>query len=103
MGIVAAMLHARLVAGAAPIAMVTTDNYSQNGRKFRDSVTTVAPRESGARRARSSASSRPGLDVKASPLSSTSARQRSHPAIASEMSVSFAGSSAGPRPGNCPR
>ena len=42
MGIVAAMLHARLVAGAAPIAMVTTDNYSQNGRKFRDSVTTVA-------------------------------------------------------------
>ena len=42
MDIVAAMLHARFVAGAAPIAMVTTDNFSQNGHKFRDSVTTVA-------------------------------------------------------------
>lgn len=42
MGIVAAMLHARFVAGAAPIAMVITDNFSQNGRKFRASVTTVA-------------------------------------------------------------
>ena len=42
MGIVAAMLHARFVAGAAPVAMVTTDNFSQNGRRFRESVTTIA-------------------------------------------------------------
>ena len=42
MGIVAALLHARFVAGAAPIAMVTTDNFSQNGRRFRESVTTIA-------------------------------------------------------------
>ena len=42
MGIVAALLYARFEAGAAPIAMVTTDNFSQNGRRFRESVVTVA-------------------------------------------------------------
>lgn len=42
MGITAALLLARYDAGAAPIAMVTTDNFSQNGSKFRDSVLTVA-------------------------------------------------------------
>ncbi len=42
MGIVAALLHARYRAGAAPIALVSTDNFSQNGRRFRDAVLTVA-------------------------------------------------------------
>ena len=42
MGITAALLLARFNAGAAPIAMVTTDNFSQNGAKFRTSVTAVA-------------------------------------------------------------
>lgn len=42
MGITAALLLARYEVGAAPIAMVTTDNFSQNGKKFRASVLTVA-------------------------------------------------------------
>lgn len=42
MGIVAALLLARFNAGAAPIALVSTDNFSQNGRRFRDAVLTVA-------------------------------------------------------------
>lgn len=42
MGIVAALLLARYNAGAAPIALVSTDNFSQNGRRFRDAVLTVA-------------------------------------------------------------
>ena len=41
MGIVAALLLARFNAGAAPIAMVSTDNFSQNGRRFRDAILTV--------------------------------------------------------------
>ena len=41
MGIVAAFLLARFNAGAAPIAMVSTDNFSQNGRRFRDAILTV--------------------------------------------------------------
>lgn len=41
MGIVAALLHARYQAGAAPIALVSTDNFSQNGHRFRDAVLTV--------------------------------------------------------------
>ena len=41
MGIVAALLWARYQAGAAPIALVSTDNFSQNGRRFRDAVLTV--------------------------------------------------------------
>ena len=42
MGIVAALLLARFNAGAAPIAMVSTDNFSQNGARFREAVLTVA-------------------------------------------------------------
>ena len=42
MGITTALLLARYNAGAAPIALVTTDNFSQNGAKFRASVLTVA-------------------------------------------------------------
>lgn len=42
MGITTALLLARFEAGAAPIAMVTTDNFSQNGNKFRESVLAVA-------------------------------------------------------------
>lgn len=42
MGIVCALLLARFNAGAAPIAMVSTDNFSQNGRRFREAVLTVA-------------------------------------------------------------
>lgn len=41
MGIIAAMLYARYQAGAAPIALVSTDNFSQNGRRFRDAVLDV--------------------------------------------------------------
>ena len=41
MGIVAALLLERFEHGAAPIAMVTTDNFSQNGRRFRESVLIV--------------------------------------------------------------
>lgn len=42
MGIVAALLLARYNAGAAPIALVSTDNFSQNGRRFREAVLAVA-------------------------------------------------------------
>lgn len=41
MGIVAALLFARFNAGAAPVAMVSTDNFSQNGARFREAVLTV--------------------------------------------------------------
>lgn len=41
MGIVASLLLARFEAGAAPLALVTTDNFSQNGRRFREGVLTV--------------------------------------------------------------
>ena len=41
MGIIAALLLARYNASAAPIALVSTDNFSQNGRRFRDAVLTV--------------------------------------------------------------
>ncbi|VWL99019.1 Polyol:NADP oxidoreductase [Collinsella aerofaciens] len=42
MGIVCALLLARFNAGAAPIAMVSTDNFSQNGRRFREAILAVA-------------------------------------------------------------
>ncbi len=42
MGIVAALLLNRYKNGAAPVAMVSTDNFSQNGRRFRDAILTVA-------------------------------------------------------------
>lgn len=42
MGIVASLLSARYEAGAAPIALVTTDNFSRNGRRFRDAVLEIA-------------------------------------------------------------
>ena len=38
MGVVASMLFTRWKAGAAPIAMVSMDNVSQNGKKLRESV-----------------------------------------------------------------
>lgn len=42
MGIVAALLFNRYKNGAAPIAMVSTDNFSQNGRRFRDAILAIA-------------------------------------------------------------
>jgi fructuronate reductase len=42
MGIITALLFARFLAGAAPIAMVSTDNFSRNGFRFRESVLTIA-------------------------------------------------------------
>ena len=42
MGIICALLFARYNAGATPIAMVSTDNFSQNGRRFREAILTVA-------------------------------------------------------------
>ena len=42
MGIVCSLLLARFEAGAAPIAMVSTDNFSQNGARFREAILTVA-------------------------------------------------------------
>ena len=42
MGIVCSLLLARFNAGAAPVAMVSTDNFSQNGARFRDAILTVA-------------------------------------------------------------
>lgn len=42
MGTFAALLHARYQAGAAPIAMVSTDNFSRNGEHFRTAVLDVA-------------------------------------------------------------
>ena len=41
MGIIASFLLARYRAGAAPIAMVSTDNFSRNGERFRNAVLTV--------------------------------------------------------------
>lgn len=42
MGTFAALLYARYQAGAAPIAMVSTDNFSRNGEHFRTAVLDVA-------------------------------------------------------------
>ena len=42
MGIVASLLLARFNAGAAPVAMVSTDNFSQNGARFREAILAVA-------------------------------------------------------------
>ncbi len=42
MGIVAAGLHSRFQAGAKPLAVVSMDNCSQNGRKLRESVLEIA-------------------------------------------------------------
>ena len=41
MGIVASLLLARFNAGAYPIAMVSTDNFSRNGERFRAAILTV--------------------------------------------------------------
>lgn len=40
--IVTALLYKRFLAGELPIAMVSTDNFSQNGKRFQDSVLTIA-------------------------------------------------------------
>jgi fructuronate reductase len=40
-GIVAALLYARYKACAAPIAMVSTDNFSKNGERFRSAVLSI--------------------------------------------------------------
>lgn len=42
MGIVCALLLERYRAGAAPLALVSTDNFSQNGKRFRDAILVVA-------------------------------------------------------------
>ena len=42
MGIVCALLLARFEAGATPVAMVSTDNFSQNGARFRSAILTIA-------------------------------------------------------------
>lgn len=42
MAIVASLLLARFYAGQLPIAMVTTDNFSQNGQKFQESILGIA-------------------------------------------------------------
>lgn len=42
MGIVCDLLLARFNAGAAPVAMVSTDNFSRNGERFRSAVLTIA-------------------------------------------------------------
>lgn len=42
MSIVTALLHKRFLAGKLPIAMISTDNFSQNGKRFQDSVLTIA-------------------------------------------------------------
>lgn len=42
MSLVTAMLKKRFEAGAYPMALVSTDNVSQNGKAFRDAVLTVA-------------------------------------------------------------
>lgn len=41
MGTVAALLFDRFSAGAAPIALVSTDNFSRNGERFRDAVLAI--------------------------------------------------------------
>nr|WP_242590545.1 mannitol dehydrogenase family protein [Enterococcus sp. MSG2901] len=40
--IVTALLHKRFLAGELPIAMISTDNFSQNGKRFQKSVLTIA-------------------------------------------------------------
>lgn len=40
-GIVASLLFARFEAGAPPLALVSTDNFSRNGQRFRESVLEV--------------------------------------------------------------
>lgn len=42
MAIVVSLLLARFYAGQLPIAMVTTDNFSQNGQKFQESILGIA-------------------------------------------------------------
>ncbi|WP_071130917.1 mannitol dehydrogenase family protein [Enterococcus timonensis] len=42
MSIVASLLLARFNAGQLPIAMVSTDNFSHNGKKFQEAVLTIA-------------------------------------------------------------
>lgn len=42
MSIVVSLLYKRFLAGELPIAMVSTDNFSQNGKRFLDSVLTIA-------------------------------------------------------------
>ena len=42
MGIVCALLLHRFEAGAFPIAMTSTDNFSQNGRRFQEAILTIA-------------------------------------------------------------
>ncbi|MDR1567962.1 MAG: mannitol dehydrogenase family protein [Streptococcaceae bacterium] len=42
MSIVAALLYRRFLAGSLPIAMISTDNFSQNGQRFQDSLTIIA-------------------------------------------------------------
>lgn len=42
MGLTCFLLHERFKAGASPIAMVTTDNFSQNGKYFRDAILATA-------------------------------------------------------------
>lgn len=42
MSIVVSLLYKRFLAGELPIAMVSTDNFSQNGKHFQDSVLTIA-------------------------------------------------------------
>lgn len=41
-GVLAALLYERFAAGAYPIALVSTDNFSHNGDKLKDSVLTMA-------------------------------------------------------------
>ncbi|MFC6295183.1 mannitol dehydrogenase family protein [Lactiplantibacillus daoliensis] len=42
MGILAALLYARYQNGQAPLALVSTDNFSQNGQKLEDGMLTIA-------------------------------------------------------------
>ncbi|WP_461215982.1 mannitol dehydrogenase family protein [Lacticaseibacillus sp. GG6-2] len=42
MGAIARLLLARFNAGKLPIAMVSTDNFSQNGKRFEDAILTIA-------------------------------------------------------------
>ncbi len=42
MGAIARLLLARYKANAAPIAMVSTDNFSENGQRFEDAILTIA-------------------------------------------------------------
>jgi fructuronate reductase len=42
MGAIARLLLARYKAGAYPIAMVSTDNFSENGQRFEDAIMTIA-------------------------------------------------------------